>query len=523
MSPSHADIALLQDAVDRTLADPAAQHNWRNLGRRLAVFNDPIVRERVLARLRRHVPTSGIAGFFLAHFLAATTGERKYTGEAARLLMTLKPVNSDRLSAFFHFAHAQCMLTASTNKEFVDMLLDSTLNELAAFLIQNLATQMLPVLGIRLPKQLGRVAIITSYLGNRFHPPTSMAIEHANLLVKSGIEAQIFSCQEMVVPDSDMMLAQGERVRLGRPDPQWWQSKTGAGVRIVHSNEEYSLPRRYNEMLGTIGTYDPDLILFIGLFSVLVSPLYALRPVVGLCTHALQPMAATDVWLTGDEETASRLNDAWHPSFPPCWGWFHPFRVSCVPPTGYLSRDELGLPKQAVVLISVGFRLGQEIRGSWADRMLGFLRDHPDAVWLLVGGSGELPAALPASAGNIIALHAREDIPAILACCDIYANPPRLGGGFSVAEAMAAGLPIVTHTGTDGGNKVGESAVQDDDEYFTLLDRLFSNPAARREQGEAQRQRFARRLDLANSTPSLRGACELAMERFRARISQDPS
>jgi hypothetical protein len=96
--------------------------------------------------------------------------------------------------------------------------------------------------------------------------------------------------------------------------------------------------------------------------------------------------------------------------------------------------------------------------------MLHLMSRYPDVVWLLVGGEGKLPDALQSSPpGRVRALATRDDLPGILRCADIYVNPPRMGGGFSVAEAMAEGLPVTSLSGSDGGDKVGELALPDID------------------------------------------------------------
>jgi glycosyltransferase involved in cell wall biosynthesis len=85
-----------------------------------------------------------------------------------------------------------------------------------------------------------------------------------------------------------------------------------------------------------------------------------------------------------------------------------------------------------------------------------------------------------------------------------------LGGGFSVAEAMAARLPVLAFAGSDGGDKVGDWALGDIDAYMERLSALSENPALRAAMGQALRARFAARFDLDASGPALIGACELA-------------
>ncbi|MBV8633244.1 MAG: glycosyltransferase [Burkholderiaceae bacterium] len=112
----------------------------------------------------------------------------------------------------------------------------------------------------------------------------------------------------------------------------------------------------------------------------------------------------------------------------------------------------------------------------------------------------------------------RDDIRGVLRTADIYVNPPRVGGGFSVAEAMAEGLPVTALKNSDGGDKIGDAAASDMDAYFADLEALIADAALRKSRGAAMRMSFTQTLDLDNSSDSLRAACELSLTQYRLRI-----
>ena len=197
--------------------------------------------------------------------------------------------------------------------------------------------------------------------------------------------------------------------------------------------------------------------------------------------------------------------------------WASPKRAS---KASQLTRAALGLDDRAVVWITAGFRLKREIEGVWASRMLQLMARHPQVVWLLVGGEGKLPQALlQAAPERVRALATRKDLSGILRICDIYANPPRMGGGLSVAEAMAEGLAVVSLAGSDGGDKAGELALPDLDAYMERLAALTQDPGLRNEMGQALRRRFDERFDLEASGPALLAACRQAADLARARLT----
>ena len=99
----------------------------------------------------------------------------------------------------------------------------------------------------------------------------------------------------------------------------------------------------------------------------------------------------------------------------------------------------------------------------------------------------------------------------------------RMGGGFSVVEAMAEGLPVTAFAGSDGGDKVGELALCEMDGYMQCLATLTETPALRVEMGQALRQRFVERFDLQSSGPALLAACHKACELAASRLTTSAS
>jgi glycosyltransferase involved in cell wall biosynthesis len=261
------------------------------------------------------------------------------------------------------------------------------------------------------------------------------------------------------------------------------------------------------------------MVMFIGLNSPLVSALYQARPVLGLCVHAMQPMTPVDVWLTADKSQDGIAGAMWAPLLPPALGHYHPFRIQLKPAGADVPRGELGLRDDAMVLLSVGARLHAEIDGSWAGRMVALLQRYPNVQWLMVGGAAVRPAALlMLPEEQVPVLPHRDDIRSVMRTADIYVNPPRVGGGFSVAEAMAEGLPVTAMQHSDGGDKIGDAAAASLDAYFADLEALLADAELRRGRGASMQALFAQTLNLETSANSLRAACESSLEQYRKRI-----
>jgi hypothetical protein len=134
----------------------------------------------------------------------------------------------------------------------------------------------------------------------------------------------------------------------------------------------------------------------------------------------------------------------------------------------------------------------------------------------LVGDEHAPPGVRP-DHPQVRVLPHQDHIDALIAQCHLYLNPPRMGGGYSVMNAMARGLAVVSLGGSDGGDKLGPWAVPSMEEYWQRVDTLLTDDAARAQCGEALAQRFRTLYDLRTATPRLVAALDTARARFAQR------
>lgn len=85
-------------------------------------------------------------------------------------------------------------------------------------------------------------------------------------------------------------------------------------------------------------------------------------------------------------------------------------------------------------------------------------------------------------------------------------------------EAMSKSCAVIAYIHSDGGEKVGPTAVKDDQEFFSRLTHLITNPEQRTYEGKKLAQRFLDLYDLSRSGPSLIKACQLAVKHFKDRV-----
>lgn len=513
-------MALLDDILDQTLAEPQCARGWHRL---IAAWNespDDAARQRVRQRLTEFRVADARAEILRLTFLSRVTDDVRYADQAAAQVLSVEPVNPDRLAAFMAHGWLAALKHQPGRAEFVAALQRAQLPPLALRLARCAAAWRPATLAPRLPRRIERVAIVCPYVGDAIHTPSVMTASQCEVLVRAGCRVHVFACQELQPPETDMYRGDASRVVLASFDPDYWRHALPQGASLSYSDVRLSLAQRCRDMLPKIIDFDPDAVLLIGLYSALAAALHAVRPVVGLNVHSLPPLAPVDVWLSADEPGTAHPLAGWHGAFAAPLAHFHPYRMKR--PLGHwpLTRADLGLADDALVWLTVGFRLEAEVSGPWAAQMLELLARTPGAVWLLVGGAGRLPAALAqAPAGQVRTWPTRADIAAVMHLADIYVNPPGMGGGFSVAEAMAVGLPALSLADSDGGDKVGELALADPAAYVERLAALCASRALRAEMGGQLSARFAERFDLAASGASLLAAFAAAADAAAPRLS----
>ncbi len=332
-----------------------------------------------------------------------------------------------------------------------------------------------------------------------------MALRHASLLQEHGLEVAVFAAQEFQMLNMPNWLGVPRNMKIDPAKPEGWH-KTHHPLPVKMAPLALSMGSRWHTLLQQIQGFAPDVVLFIGPYSPLLYALHQRYPTVGLGTNAVAPVGPLDVWLAPQ----ATLQASWMPTFDAkdIVGYSH--RLSLLPAKQARSRQDLGLPANAVVWVTTGSRLAREISPAWRDSVLAALANHPDCHWLVVGQAQV--AGLPSNHPRVHVRGFDADLPSLLKTCDIYLNPPRLGGGHTVACAMAQGLPVLSLPGSDGGDKVGPWAQPDLSQYFLALNQLSSQAAARQKLGEHLRQRYFGTFDLAAGAPTLLAALKTSTQ-----------
>ncbi len=492
------DRHVLNDRLRLAAQEPAATHVWHRLYR-MAIQAPADDLQAALQHVRTHVPASGLGGFLAATFAHALTHDVADLASASRIFVGSQ-LPSEAGLALLHTVYAAALGCGGNAAGFAGLVHDSGFLDVAACLGQRLVRR--PGVQERRPasvnRKLRKVAVVAPTLSSAFHAPTEMALRHAVALVERGVETAVFAAQEFQMLDMTQWLGVPRRMKIDPAQPAGWPRPNGE-LRVRVASSELSMNARWWTLWREIRQFDPDLVLFIGPYSPMVSALHPRYPVVGLGTNALAPVGPLDLWLAPQ----AGLQPTWAPNFNSATCAVHSHRFSIKPASLARDRHALGLPGQAQVWVTTGTRLALEIGPGWRDQVLAALERHPHCHWLVVGMDRPWIESRPIEHPRVHLRGFDADLASLLKTCDLYLNPPRMGGGHSVLCAMAQGLPVLALAGGDGGDKLGPWRHFDEAHYFGALDQLAGAPAALRTLGNRLRQHYLDTFDLEGGAPAL--------------------
>lgn len=497
-TPPRIDASVVSDRLALALDAPERAASWHWLCDAVTALTEP-GRRQVAEAVRRRRPASGVAAVLAATFLDALGADESELGIAAHAYLA-SSLPLDAGLALLNVTYARS-LRAARSSGFVELVRRSGFLAVS----RHVGLRLIELAGAAraepAAKALHRVAVVAPTLSTGYHAPTQMALAHACLLNEQGLEVGVFAPQEHLMPGMAQWLGAPRQMALAKPDRATWQRPARGKMNVALAVPELSMRGRWLSLLEAIGRFGPQAVLFVGPYSPLLWPLQARYPVVGLGTNALPPVGPLDLWLAPGEQAAFD----WAPELPAPRVREHTQRLPAKIAAAALPRKKLGLPESAVVWMTSGYsaRAGG-LTLKWCTAMRDALERQPNAYWLVVLGSRkQLPDYVSAGHPRVIVAGFQKDFGAALLASDLYLNPPRMGGGHSVALAMAHGVPALALAGGDGGNKVGESALPDETALFETLDAWTRNASLRREAGARQRERFRRVFDLTGTGATL--------------------
>lgn len=175
------------------------------------------------------------------------------------------------------------------------------------------------------------------------------------------------------------------------------------------------------------------------------------------------------------------------------------FTFELRPQTQHLKRADFGIPEDGFVLLTVGIRLDADVDEAFVQAMLPVLEE---GAFLVFAGVFERYESwcrqYPILKQNSVFIGYQKDILAVNEICDLYVNPRRFGGGFSITEAFAKGKPGVTIAYGDVAATAGpDFCVEDYTQMQEWINRYRTDDAFYKAQSEKAQVRFIKLTDSA--------------------------
>ena len=483
---------------------------WYTLGSLRSVLS-PDEWSHLIEFIRALTPASPDMAFYRAIFLLRFTHERHWAPEARNALAAWRGCSSEHVLNFLYFIWSEACSRSRGASEFRLLFEQAGIPELLQDYGVALAmTEEIPAPSRVSPTPLRKVAVLSPYLTDFAHAGTQLALEHAALLNAEGLETVVFASQDALGLGVAPWLGIPWGLKLAQGNPNTWKPVSGSGsfsVRMAPAMMPHK--SRWQMILKQLSAFSPDVVLFVGFFSPLLTWVSKYYPVLGISLHTQPPIGPIDVWLH-QFSAGQVIPERWPGQSAYLLREYH-FRIA-LPTVVPVSLAALNLPQDTLFLVSAGGRLSKEISTEWSSQIVMRLERYPQWCWLLIGEGEPIPHLRPSARIHILPY--QEHLPGVLAQCALYLNPPRMGGGFSVLNAMGVGLAVISLADSDGGNKLGPFAANTEHDYWDQLDRLMTDHDARRRRGSELQARFKNFYDLRQAVPTLMAALREGQRHF---------
>lgn len=327
----------------------------------------------------------------------------------------------------------------------------------------------------RLPKESRNknriVVIVLQFLGPK-HAPTKTAMERIETLQKMGYEVLVIHSMELLSLNGEMPFYNSS---AGNYVEQYngLNNIEGVGGNIFTMYQPATYMPQMSEMekiAMLLMEYAPDKIVMLGNNCVLGDLMADMIPTVCIpMAFSTMPKKRNQLVITarniteGDYKEIDRLGidrNNFEEGI---------FTFKLIEQTTKLSREKLGLPEDKFILSVVGIRLDYEVSD---DFLIAVKAAIDNGCHLAFAGKYDTYDAVCArfewlKEGSTYVGY-QDDILAFIEVCDLYINPPRLGGGFSVVEAFFMHKPGITMGYGD------VAACSGPDFYINGLDELSS-------------------------------------------------
>ena len=303
------------------------------------------------------------------------------------------------------------------------------------------------------------VLISTIQFLDETHAPTRTVIERAKALKHLGKTVIIINTAEQYTMKNYLPIYSAGFGRVLEKYNNVNELKIGNDrFPFIQMPEQSSIQYRMEIMIKLLQKYKPYYILSIGTGSMLADLCGNIVPCASMAlAFSTFPKTMNKMKILGrnlyKEEKSLYIEDDIIESR---------FTFELKPQKGIFSREYKGLPEDRFILVVVGIRLEFEVTDAFMDMLEEVCSQGCYVVFAgIMDNYNKLMESYPVVSANSSFIGYCNDMLALMDICDLYVNPERLGGGFSIIEAFVKGKPGVYLKSGDVYTAGGESFAVD--------------------------------------------------------------
>ncbi len=287
------------------------------------------------------------------------------------------------------------------------------------------------------------VMITTIQFLNETHAPTKTVLERAKTLKKLGKDVVIVNTSEQYIIKGYVPMYSAGFGRTLEEYNNINEIKLGEDrFPFMQMPEDSPVGYRMQVLSELVAKYKPYYILSIGTGSILADLCGNIVPCASMAlAFSTLPKTMNKIKILGrklsEEEKEHYTRDGIDIIE-------SKFTFELKPQKKKFSRKEKNLPENKFLLVVVGIRLEFEIDSKFMDMLSYVCSKGCHVVFAgIMDNYSSLMEQYPVVSANSSFIGYCDDILALMEICDLYVNPDRLGGGFSIIEAFAKGKPGV--------------------------------------------------------------------------------
>lgn len=348
------------------------------------------------------------------------------------------------------------------------------------------------------------IYVITLQFIGLDHPPTRTALERIKVLncdLNKTVKV-INTCEPMTALGKfPMYAAQEGSINDGITGNRIYQYD-GFVFSLEQSSKDMPEIGEVRRMLQEIREDKPYMILVIGNGSIVADMASKIVPVINI------PVVFSSVWIRDGQYTAvgrhfsdEEKRQYFGKTELPVNIIESTFSFQLKEQKNHYSRIDFGLPEDKFLLVVVGTRLHDEVDDEFIVEMMPLLSQNAFFVFAGKFDNYEMYCDKYSEfAINSSFIGYQDDIMAVNELMDLYVNPKRLGGGYSIIEAFSKGVPGVTLQTGDIAVAAGEAfCVGDYAQMRNVILRYMTDQSFYKEQMQKALQRVQEVTDTAGA------------------------